>query len=115
MGEPSSPKGKVVSGTTSATHLTNTHPIQSPDIVVTVRERVGGDVERNSSSSGALQPDPFKLRHGLKTDDELAEIRRRRKAGKRVENYQRKQNDVRTCFLSPFDDAHVIPSSSLLC
>ena len=37
------------------------------------------------------QPDPFMLRDGLKTNSQLAEIR---KTGKQLEKYHRRQNDV---------------------
>jgi hypothetical protein len=49
------------------------------------------DIERTSSN--ALPADPFQFRDGLKTEGELAEVRRRKK-GKQVEQYHRRQNDV---------------------
>lgn len=39
-------------------------------------------------------PDPYRIRAGLKTDDELSQLRRRRRTGKRLERFHRKQNDV---------------------
>jgi len=62
---------------------------------------VDTDVEMHSPSD-LLHPDPYSFRDGLKTDDELAEIRRRNKTGKKVEKYHRKQNDVRTYIFLPF-------------
>ena len=41
------------------------------------------------------EPDPFMFRSGVKTEAELQELRQRRPAGKRLESYQRKQNQVR--------------------
>lgn len=35
------------------------------------------------------------LREGVKTEDELSQLRQRKKGGKKVEAYQRQQNDVR--------------------
>ena len=34
------------------------------------------------------------LREGVKTEDELSQLRQRKKGGKKVEAYQRQQNDV---------------------
>ncbi|KZT08742.1 CDF-like metal transporter [Laetiporus sulphureus 93-53] len=39
-------------------------------------------------------PDPYSLRKALKTDDELASLRKR-KAGKQLERFHRKQNDIK--------------------
>lgn len=43
---------------------------------------------------GSDLPDPYRIRVGLKTDDELSQLRRRRRTGKRLEKFHRKQNDV---------------------
>lgn len=51
-----------------------------------------GDVENTIS-----EVDPFSFRGGLKTDEELMVLRRRKK-GKPLENYHRKQNEVRSSF-----------------
>jgi hypothetical protein len=53
------------------------------------------DLERASSSSALAQPDPFLFRDALKTTPQLADLRRRRKTGKRLEKYHRRQNEVR--------------------
>jgi len=75
-----------------------------------------GDVERNSAFSSATQPDPFMIRAGLKTDEEIAEIRRRRKTGKRLAKYHQKQNDVCSCILLPsHPKTNYIRSSLPLC
>jgi len=42
-----------------------------------------------------LRPDPFKFRRGIVPDEELSQLRQRRKIGKNLERYQRKQNEVR--------------------
>jgi hypothetical protein len=54
--------------------------------------------------------DPFSFRRGLKSDGELAELRRRRK-GKRLEMFHRKQNDVCWLCLELFEFAEHIPYS----
>ncbi|KAJ8457448.1 hypothetical protein ONZ45_g18307 [Pleurotus djamor] len=58
------------------------------------------DPERASSTT-ILHPDPFQFRDGLKSPDELAELRRRKK---NVESYHRRQNDLITSLLKPIDD-----------
>jgi hypothetical protein len=52
--------------------------------------------------------DPYNIGHGLKTDAEIAELRRR-KRGKRLAKYHRRQNDVRVA--SSFSDASMSRSS----
>jgi hypothetical protein len=65
---------------------------QSSEIAVTDRE--DGDIEGFSvSSSTARLADPFMFRDAVKTDAQLAELRRRKK-GKRLEKYHRRQNNV---------------------
>jgi hypothetical protein len=44
------------------------------------------------------------IRGGLKTDDELSQLRRRRKTGKRLERFHRKQNDVGFSLVSCYSD-----------
>jgi hypothetical protein len=58
----------------------------------TVKRLNGNDIELHESSS-KLVSDPYSFRRGLKSDNELAELRKRRK-GKRLELFHRKQNDV---------------------
>lgn len=57
------------------------------------------DVERakadSPSSSTSETADPFSIRNGLKTEEELVDLRQVKKSGKRLEKYHRKQNDVR--------------------
>jgi hypothetical protein len=64
---------------------------QSTDTTVAAND----DLERGSSSSVLAQPDPFLFRDALKTSPQLADLRRRRKTGKRLEKYHRRQNEVR--------------------
>jgi len=45
-------------------------------------------------------PDPYMIRVGLKTDEELSQLRRRHKTGKRLERFHRRQNDVRFSLVS---------------
>jgi len=49
-------------------------------------------------------PDPYMIRAGLKTDDELSQIRRRRKTGKRLERFHKKQNDLIHSLLKPMEE-----------
>lgn len=49
-------------------------------------------------------PDPYRIRAGLKTDDELSQLRRRRRTGKRLERFHRKQNDVSFSLISYYFD-----------
>ncbi|GAB1523933.1 cation efflux family protein [Rhizoctonia solani] len=56
------------------------------------------DVEVRSALSGSS--DPYSFRSALKSDHELSELRRRSKAGKVVEKYQRGQNDPNSNGLS---------------
>ncbi|KAG9123223.1 hypothetical protein FRC07_000078 [Ceratobasidium sp. 392] len=51
------------------------------------------DIEVRSANS--TLSDPFSFLSAVKSDDELNELRKRNKAGKKVEKYQRGQNDVR--------------------
>ncbi|KAF8559898.1 CDF manganese transporter [Imleria badia] len=48
--------------------------------------------------------DPYTLRVGLKTDEELSQLRHRRKHGKSLELYHRKQNDLINSLLKSMDD-----------
>lgn len=54
------------------------------------------DVEGNTSPD-IFDADPFSFRNGIKTDEELVVLRRRKK-GKPLESYHRKQNEVRSLF-----------------
>ena len=54
------------------------------------------DIERTSvtASSSVLLGDPFQLSDGIVTDEQLTNLRRRKK-GKHVAKYQLRQNNVR--------------------
>ena len=52
------------------------------------------DVERVSGSSNNLLADPFQLSDGIVPDEIITSLRRRG-GGKRLANYQLRQNDVR--------------------
>ncbi|KAF9654436.1 CDF-like metal transporter [Thelephora ganbajun] len=56
-----------------------------------------GDVE---STTAIPDPDPFSFRSGIKTDEELVVLRRRKK-GKPLESYHRKQNELIGNLLKP--------------
>ncbi|KAH8110677.1 CDF-like metal transporter [Phellopilus nigrolimitatus] len=49
-------------------------------------------------------PDPYLLREGMLTEEQLGEVRRRKKVGKKVERYQRKQNDLIGSLLKSMDE-----------
>ncbi|GBE77249.1 CDF manganese transporter [Sparassis crispa] len=68
-----------------------------PDLLY--RSRNSNDVERVPAHQ---HPDPFSLRNGIKTEEELAVLRRN--AGKKVERYQRKQNNLITYLLKTMDE-----------
>ncbi|PSR72557.1 hypothetical protein PHLCEN_2v11550 [Hermanssonia centrifuga] len=59
------------------------------------------DVEQSPKTSEV--PDPYAFRNGLKSEDELAQLRRT-KLGKRLEGYQRKQNDLIEALLKPMEE-----------
>ncbi|KIM70056.1 hypothetical protein SCLCIDRAFT_1207338, partial [Scleroderma citrinum Foug A] len=56
--------------------------------------QTGRDVEMKPQVKDELRPDPFKFRRGIVPDDQLDQLRRRRKTGKNLEKYQRKQNEL---------------------
>ena len=51
------------------------------------------DTERTAEASNVLPLDPFDIREGLLTEDQIAGLRNRRK-GKHVANFHRRQNDA---------------------
>ena len=53
------------------------------------------DLERKLAVGPPKYQDPFMFRSAIKTEEELAELRQRKKGGKKVEAFQRQQNDVR--------------------
>jgi hypothetical protein len=77
-----------------------------PDAVVTDHTfKLDTDIER-ASASGSVHSDPYQFRDGVLDDTTLSQLSRRKK-GKRIAVYQRKQNDVSRPFLpccpcSPF-------------
>lgn len=64
-------------------------PLQASELAV-----ADHDVERVSGSSNNLLADPFQLSDGIVPDEIIASLRRRG-GGKRLANYQLRQNDVR--------------------
>lgn len=72
-----------------------------------VLPKTGGPSPSNEDVEGTLptsssDADPFSFRCGIKTDEELNVLRQRKK-GKPLEKYHRKQNEVRSLFVSgPF-------------
>ncbi|KAH0837906.1 CDF manganese transporter [Lanmaoa asiatica] len=76
-------------------------PSTSPELL-----RVNGnDIERKPRGPPLESlSDPYMFRVGLKTDDELFQLRRRRKHGKSLELYHRKQNNLIHSLLKSMDD-----------
>lgn len=70
-------------------------PSQKTDATVHVHNVTQTDIERATAYSpttlSAEAPDPFSLRNGVKTEDELSQLRQRRK---NLENFHRRQNNV---------------------
>jgi len=66
------------------------------------------DIERATSNTPNSvvpnSPDPYAFRSAIKSDDELAELRKRRKTGKRLEKYHRKQNSLIDSLLKPMEE-----------
>lgn len=60
------------------------------------------DIEQSPKSPDPVV-DPFDIRNGLKSDEELAQIRQR-KHGKHLETYHRKQNDLIASLLKPMEE-----------
>jgi hypothetical protein len=70
---------------------------QLPDAAVTdlrLPYDADADAESPTTSRIPVPKDPYNIGHGLKTDAEITELRRR-KQGKRLAGYHRRQNDVR--------------------
>ncbi|KAI0059433.1 hypothetical protein BV25DRAFT_1828957 [Artomyces pyxidatus] len=61
------------------------------------------DVERSSTSPKTATRDPYKFTNGVKSDAELAELRRR-KRGKRLASYHHKQNNLIASLLKPMEE-----------
>jgi Co/Zn/Cd efflux system component len=60
------------------------------------------DIEMKPRADAAN--DPFMFRHAFKTDEELSQLRRRRKTGKHLEKYHRNQNHLIDSLLKSMDD-----------
>jgi len=78
--------------TTAVTTLSKTGPTSSPV-----------DIENVESSTLSEHPDPYLIKAGLKTDDELQELKKRSKAGRKVAKYQRGQNELINSLLKPME------------
>ncbi|KAK7695094.1 hypothetical protein QCA50_002284 [Cerrena zonata] len=66
------------------------------------------DIERATTYSPTTLPtvpvDPYSLREGIKGDDELSEIRKRRKNGKKLEKFHRRQNNLINSLLKSMEE-----------
>lgn len=72
------------------------------------------DLERASGSTTILPADPFQLRDGLLTADDIAALRRRKK-GKAVAKYQLRQNNVCVLFRLVYFLALIYPCVAHCC
>ncbi|KAL0951902.1 hypothetical protein HGRIS_008557 [Hohenbuehelia grisea] len=77
--------------------------MQASDTVVPDLSSSKVDIERDSESLSVLPADPYQFRDALKTPAELEALRRRRK-GKRVAKYHRRQNNLIASLLKPMED-----------
>ena len=98
------------SGSTSAQPAPQS-PVRHYPMLINVEEmltqkqglaKTGGPPPSNEDvesvlSTAIADTDPFSFRNGRKTDEELVVLRHRKK-GKPLENYHRKQNEVRSLF-----------------
>jgi len=64
----------------------------------------GRDIDVEKRPRFGVDQDPFMLREGVKTEDELSQLRQRKKGGKKVETYQRQQNDLIAYVLKSMDE-----------
>ncbi|KAI6112420.1 CDF manganese transporter [Pisolithus croceorrhizus] len=66
--------------------------------------RTYGDIEVMPQIKDEHRPDPYRFRSGLMPDDELNQLRRRHKAGKGLEKFHRKQNELIESLLKSMDE-----------
>lgn len=92
---------------------------QLPDTAVTNLRRLGhpaaeADAE-SPTTSRVTTNDPYNIGRGLKTDAEIAELRKR-KGGKRLAHYHENQNDVGVSSFFPpcLDHAHSLTYAQLI-
>ncbi|KAF7971511.1 hypothetical protein HWV62_10240 [Athelia sp. TMB] len=70
----------------------------------------GGSVQRNdddierASSTVIPPPDPFEFRSAVKSTQELAQMRQRRRTGKKLAQYHNRQNNLISSLLKPMDE-----------
>ncbi|KAJ3926751.1 MAG: CDF-like metal transporter [Lentinula lateritia] len=68
---------------------------------------LGPDLEQNAGTSfGELEAalDPYQLRNGISTDQELSALRHRKKKGKAVAKFQDQQNELINSLLTPMQE-----------
>ncbi|KAF8131622.1 CDF manganese transporter [Boletus edulis] len=80
-----------MSSSVSGSHLRELTPVNTDDI------------EKKPHKPESLS-DPYTLRGGLKTDEELSQLRHRKKHGKSLELYHRRQNNLIHSFLKSIED-----------
>jgi len=62
-----------------------------------------GKFDAENAASSSAREDPFSLQDGVKSEGELSELRKR-KRGKKLEMFHRKQNDLIEYLLKPIDE-----------
>jgi hypothetical protein len=77
------------------TRLLNAHNMQRTDTVETDElPSLSPDIERTSEASSVRPLDPYNIREGLVTEEQIAALQQRRK-GKGIAKFHKKQNDVK--------------------
>lgn len=74
----------------------------NPEATVSAR-KPARDVEGDPASVTTERSDPYHLQNGIKTSDELAGLRKRRE-GRALEKYHRKQNDLISSLLKSMEE-----------
>ncbi|KAF9486406.1 CDF-like metal transporter [Pholiota conissans] len=76
---------------------------KSSDIVVLDQNESRSDIERASGSTALIPVDPYQIRDGILTEEEIEGLRRRKK-GKAVAKYQSRQNNLILALLKPMEE-----------
>ncbi|KAG8904422.1 hypothetical protein FRB99_001801 [Tulasnella sp. 403] len=97
--------------TVTLENLTTTTAISLSPSPSTSKNPLGVPTAVSSPHSDEEQPsvalfrtDPFQFKSAIKTDAELAELRNRKKSGKRVEKYYKDQNELIGNLLKPLEE-----------
>jgi len=85
------------------TRMGATHTASDADTAVPSAKH-SADLERARTSAMTVHTDPYSFRKGFKTEDELADIRKKQKAGNALYRYHRKQNDLISSLLKTMEE-----------